>query len=105
MRILITKEVRKIGNRIGNGFLGSSTITTSEANEEIIPSPPVEWSKGYSVYKLNFNNANDCTVSINGGDPILLVANERFKTDSEDAVITSFVIQESGVNYSWVGFY
>lgn len=94
-----------MGYIIGSGFLGSPTILTSEASEEIIPTPPAEWSKGYSVYKFRFKNTSDCTVSINGGTPILIDAAEGFETDYRDAIITSFVIQEAGVNYSWKGFY
>lgn len=91
--------------KIGRGYIGSSNLQTSTANQEIIPSPPSHWTLGYNCYKLSFFNSQDCTVKINNLDPIYLQANQGFEMDKEDSPITSFVIIESGVGFNWIGAY
>lgn len=94
-----------MSSRIGSGYIGSSDLITSTVNLEIIPSPPVGWSVGYSLYKFALSNTEQCHVKINGGNPILLAALQGFSMDSIDAPISSFVIVESGITFNWIGAY
>ena len=93
--------------RIGSGYLGSSQIkTTTSPNTEIIPDTPAGWSfPKYQFYKFSFFNYQPCTVKINNGEPIYLQAEQGFQSDYMDAPIFSFVIQEAGVQYQWIGAY
>lgn len=90
--------------RIGSGYNGSPAleITTTE-NQEIIPSSPPEWTVGYKFYKFSFMNDQDCTVRINGDEPIFLRAYQGFNCNQHDEGISSFVIVESGINFNWIG--
>ncbi|MEK4025531.1 hypothetical protein [Sporosarcina sp. FSL W7-1283] len=91
---------------MGNGYLGSSKILTSAANQEIVPETPENWtSDRYSIYKLSFINKNNCSVKINGGSSIYLEANQGFESSKEDKAINSFVIVEEGIQYSFIGAY
>lgn len=88
---------------MGNGYLGSSNIQSSVAGREIIPASPSNWTGGYRVRKLSFDNEQNCTIILNGTTTIFLKAGLGFEMDYEDASITSFVIVESGINYTWIG--
>ncbi|MGG3891987.1 hypothetical protein [Metabacillus fastidiosus] len=93
--------------QIGNGYLGSDSIKSSVAMENIIPNPPDHWSKGYSCYRLSFRNRDDCTVIINNDteNPIFLEANQGFNIDYMDTPIHSFQITANGILYNWLGAY
>jgi hypothetical protein len=89
----------------GNGYFGSSALETSVANAELIPTKPADWTQGYSVKKLSFMNNSDCTLIINGGDPIFIRGYQGFSTDYNDKYITSLKIGENGVVYNIVCAY
>lgn len=92
--------------RIGSGYKGTPSIQTSTANQEIIPPTPAGWSGvKLSFYKFSFQNKANCTVKINGGDPIYLEADDGFEVNLEDAPITSFVIVEAGIQFKFIGAY
>lgn len=91
--------------RIGSGYLGSDSLKTSTANEEVIPSPPSSWTTGYKLYKFSFMNSDDCTVIINNKTKVFLRANQGFTMNEADSPIYSFKIVEPGVNYNWIGAY
>jgi len=90
-------------SRRGVGYLGSNKIETSVANQEIIDSPPSHWSHGYSLYKMSYLNRDSCTVIINGKTEIYLEAGQGFEMNENDAPITSFVIKETGIRYTFIG--
>lgn len=88
----------------GNGYIGSESLQTSVANEEIVPLTPPDWtSKRYTLYKFSFINGSDCTIQINNEKPIFLKANQGISTDAGDKSIKSFRILESGISFNWVG--
>lgn len=89
----------------GSGYIGSDTLQTSTANQEVIPSPPDNWTSGYSLYKFSFRNLDDVTIVINGDTTLFRGAKEGFEMGVEDKPITSFVIKEAGVQYNWTGAY
>lgn len=81
-----------------SGYIGSPSIETSTANQEIIP-------QNYSFHKFSFINYQTCTVKINDSLPIYLAEGQGFGCDVNDTRIKSFVIIESGIQYNWVGAY
>lgn len=91
---------------MGNGYLGSPTVMTSTSNQEVVPLTPENWTKErYTFYKFSFINKNSCTVKINNGDSILLEDDQGFECGKDDPKIESFVIVESGIQFSWIGTY
>jgi hypothetical protein len=48
-------------------------------------------------------NDQECHVTINGTDTIYLRAGQGFNTDRPNKAISSFVIQEQGVSFNWIG--
>lgn len=91
---------------MGNGYLGSSEILTSTANQDITPTAPENWSSNkYKFYKFSFINKQACKIKINGGYPIHLEANQGFESAKEDKAIESFVIVDAGIQYSFIGAY
>jgi len=90
----------------GNGWKGSQSITTSTANKELVPDSPPEWiNVKFGFYKFEFRNLQSCTIKVNDSSPIFLNAEQGFTSDSKDALITSFIVVESGVQYQWIGAY
>jgi hypothetical protein len=89
----------------GNGYIGSSSLQTSTANQEVIPSPPAGWTFGYFCYKFSFMNDQDCHVKINGGDQIFLRAGQGWQMDQNDKPISSFIIVDSTITFNWFGAY
>ena len=89
--------------RNGNGYIGSPALMKSKANEQVVPKPP-GWSFGYSFYKFEFDNDQDCTVIMNG-NTIFLRAGRGFITPDDGAPITSFIIKEPNITYTWMGAY
>ena len=95
-----------MGNKVGIGYLGSSDTAVSTSMQNIIPSPDASWTIGYSLYKFSFANTQDCHVYINGSSQqIFLPAGQGFEVTDGDAPITSFVIKEAGITFSWLGAY
>jgi len=90
----------------GSAWLGSPSILTSTANKELVPPSPAGWvNMKLGFYKFDFRNLQACTVKINDGAPIYLDAEQGFNSSSEDAIIYSFVIVETNIQYQWVGAY
>lgn len=89
----------------GNGYLGSSTLQTSTANQELIPLKPNNWSSGYKVRKFSFINRQTTQIIINKETTLFLDANQGFEMDESDEPITSFVIVSSGVVFNWIASY
>ncbi|MFS0643692.1 hypothetical protein [Siminovitchia sp. 179-K 8D1 HS] len=85
------------------GYIGSQELQTSEANKEIIPSKPDDWTHGYKLYKFSFMNESDCTVVINDKYTIFLKANQGLSIDKGDEPIVSFKIKEGGIKYNFIG--
>lgn len=96
-----------MGFRLGNGYIGSDSVKTSSANQEIIPTPPAQlgWTTKYNLYKMSFMNNQSCTVKINNGDPIYLEAGMGFESNQVDSPIWSFVIITNNVQFYWIGAY
>lgn len=91
---------------MANGFLGAETILTSTENHEVVPETPSNWTwDKYSFYKFSFINYDPCTIKINGGEPIYLKELQGFESSERDVKINSFVIVESGIEFSWLGAY
>jgi len=83
-------------SQLGSRYYGSSAILTSSGGDELVPDR-------VKFYKFSFMNHNvECTVSINNSDPIYLSPNQGFSANEVDAVIHSFVIIDSGVDYNWI---
>lgn len=92
--------------KVGIGYIGTDSLKTSTANLQIIPSPSdASWNIGYKLYKFQFTNDQDCTVIINGLTTLFLRAGYGFEIESDDAPITSFVIVNAGITYTFTGFY
>ena len=90
------------------GILGSSALQTSQANEEVVPLPPVGWvNVTYKFCKFSFINDQDCHVKINGDtNQIYLRAGQGFeinRSDKKDFLISSFIVVEAGITYNYVG--
>jgi hypothetical protein len=92
--------------RLGSGYIGSSSIQTSTSNQQIIPTPPSNWTLGYNCYKFSFVPLSSCSVQINNGQPIYIDADSGgFYTDHIDAPIWSFVVIESNIQFYWMAAY
>ncbi|MEK4705899.1 hypothetical protein [Bacillus sp. FSL H8-0512] len=89
---------------LGSGYKGSSKLeSTNTENFEIVP-PDTQGSKKLTqFYKFQFRNDQDCSVSINHGEPIFIRAGDGFSMDHIDAPIFSFVIKEKGIQYNFAG--
>lgn len=89
---------------IGRGYNGDRSVST--ANQEILTVIDATWTKPRGeYYEFSFQNTQPCTVKVNGSAPIPLDAIQGIESDVDDAVITSFVIVEAGINYKWFGKY
>lgn len=92
--------------KIGSGYIGTDSLKVSVGNDQLVPTPPSSYPYSkYSFYKFSFNNQQDCTVIINNTTTIFIPAEQGFEMDSDDLGITSFVIKESGVTYTFVAAY
>lgn len=91
---------------IGSGYIGSPSLQTSTANQEIIPAPSnPNWTHGYNLYKFSFMNDQNVTVKINKDKDIFLRAGQGFSTEYIDSPIWSFIVQEAGITYNFIGSY
>lgn len=91
----------------GNGYLGSSKLETSSANQEIVPQPPshLNWTSGYKLYKFSFSNRQATQVIINNATTIYLEAGQGFEMETGDASIYSFIIVEPDITFNWIAAY
>lgn len=90
---------------MNNGYLGSPSIQTSSANQEIVPIAPDEWTQGYKLKSFDFMNDQDCTIVINNLTNIFLRAGQGFSVSKGSAAIHSFVIKDVGITYNFVAEY
>ena len=124
-----------INDILKGGYDGSGGILeTTIANQEIIPQATAithaivipqltqentryispyglqsEYEK-VEFYEFYFVNLLDCTVKINGGNPIFLKAgidagDFTFTINSQNTMISSFVIVEPNITYNWISSY
>ncbi|MGX9721736.1 hypothetical protein [Bacillus pumilus] len=90
--------------RLGSGYKGSSKLeSTNTENFEIVPPDSQGSKKLTQFYKFQFRNDQDCSVSINHGEPIFIRAGDGFSMDHIDTPIFSFVIKEKGIQYNFAG--
>lgn len=82
--------------------VGSDSVKTSSAQQDIGLYKPENETYPVTFKKFQFMNYKDCTVSINNGERIFLPENCGMDLEMK---IKSFVINESGVNFIWVGGY
>lgn len=95
-----------MGNRVGHSFLGSSSLQTSIANQELVPIAPEDWINSHlSFYKFSFDNDQECTIKVNGGNLLFLKAGQGFESTEVDAPIHSFIVVTAGVTFNWIGAY
>ena len=94
-----------MNQRLGYGYLGTSRVETSSANQEIIPASPSDWTVKYQIHKFSFINYDETNVIINGTTNILLGVNEGFEMSYQDAPIYSFVIVNPNVRYKFIASY
>lgn len=94
-------------NTRGSGYMGTSKIeNTTIENTELVPIEPKITPYGRCVfYKMSFMNYQDCRISINNGTPIFLKAEQGFSSDRGDALISSFKILESNIEYQFISAY
>lgn len=87
------------------GIDGAETmLVTVDVNTEVIQPIDPTHTTAPSYYKFYFVNRDTCSVSINGGKPILIYQGQGFKVEKDDMPIESFVIVEPNVRYSWIGY-
>lgn len=82
--------------QIGGKFYGSPSLQTSTENQELVP-------ERTAFYKFSFSPKSNCTVMINDSEPILIESELGFNMNQVDAYISSFIIVDSGIEYSWIG--
>jgi hypothetical protein len=87
-------------SRIGVGFDGSGDLLkTTIANENILK------DETKVFYKFSFYNSTNIHVLINGSTRIFLLSGQGFNSDITEPLIKSFVIEEVGSEYNWLGVY
>ncbi|MEK4846429.1 hypothetical protein [Bacillus sp. FSL W8-0183] len=90
--------------RLGSGYKGSLKLeSTNIENFDIVPPESKGSNRPTQFYKFQFRNDQDCTVSINHGEPILIMSGDGFSMDHIDTPIFSFVIKEKGIQYNFAG--
>jgi len=89
----------------GSGYLGTNKIEVSSLNQEIVPEKPSNWTIPYHLYKFSFINYQDVIVLINGDTEIFLKAGQGFEMNEIDKPITSFIIKDANVEYSYIAAY
>lgn len=91
---------------LGTGYIGSPEVQTSVANEEIIPLTPENWTRErYKIVRFSFRASQDCSIKVNEGNIIFIEAGKEFSIDEDIPAITSFKIQESGIEFTWAGVF
>lgn len=56
-------------------------------------------------YEFSFINKQDCNVIVNNSNPIPCPAEVGFVADANDAKISTFVIVEKDIDFTWRGKY
>ncbi|MFK3936673.1 hypothetical protein ACI2JA_04045 [Alkalihalobacillus sp. NPDC078783] len=87
----------------GNGFLGSESLQTSVANQEILPPSPSNWTYRRRFNKLSLMNDQDCTLVINNQKGIFLREGQGFNVEQSDTPVSSLKIVEDGITFNWIG--
>lgn len=77
----------------GSKMVGSTSLQTSVAEQEILSSPVVSFS---------LMNDQDCNISINGSDYIFIRANYGINISYEDFIVNSVKIQQNGITFNWI---
>lgn len=85
-----------MNNNLLAGYMGSPSILTSAERQELI-------LPGVVYHKFSFFNYGECTILVNGSDPIFLAAEQGFSSDSSDTPIKSFVVVEADIKFNWIG--
>ncbi len=91
-------------------YIGSPSVQTTTQDFEELILTPVTWVNTKMSYKLfYFYPETNCSVKINGSDPIYLVAYQDLKilVDSTNHLepISSFIVVEAGVDYTLIAGY
>ncbi|MNK77589.1 hypothetical protein D3C87_971950 [compost metagenome] len=81
---------------MGVGYNGGRGRSTD--NQDILSDFPKR-----KYYKLNFINAQACTIKVNDSNPIPCPAQLGFSMDVNDAGVYSLVIVEPGIDFEWRG--
>lgn len=87
----------------GNGFLGSESLQTSVANQEILPPSPSNWTYDRRFKSISLFNDQACRIIINNEKPIYLREGQGFNADWSSTPITSIKIVEDGITFNWIG--
>lgn len=87
----------------GSGYLGSKQVEVSVANQEVVPPKPEKWSHGYSLYRFEFLNMDDCRILVNGETELFRLAGQGFKMDEIDKEIKSFIVVTPNIRFMWNG--
>lgn len=86
-------------------FLGTEKVETTVVDKtELVDylGPKGNFSIPSPLTTLSFTTMTNCTVSINGSDPIYVPSNATLEFGKEDARIESFVINGKGVQYVYI---
>ncbi len=89
-------------------IIGSETVESSGAGmKNIIENAPADWTLPYKFRVFKFYNETDCTVIVNGSNPIFIMGNMGFESHSILGYpeIYEFIIVEAGINYNYYGIY
>lgn len=93
-------------------IMGSGKLEISTANQEIVPKSPEGWTVPIAFKTFSFMNTQCCHIVLNGKsrpdgteNVIFLREYQGFATTEKDTVVHSFVIQESDIEYNWIGKY
>ena len=83
-------------------IIGSPEIQTSVKGENIITEQG-NWSYEPRVKHLSFMNYQSCTIRINDSDEIYLRELQGISLKEEGQYIDSFVIEDDGIEYQFIG--
>ncbi|GED16740.1 hypothetical protein [Aneurinibacillus migulanus] len=75
-------------------YHGSQAVETSVANQELVPA-------GYQFTKMSLEVDQDCHVRVNG-QSLFIRAGRVFNTEPTDPAITSFVVVDEGITFTWI---
>ena len=84
-------------------WIGSPNIEESVGGKNIIPKSPDDWSFDYNLKNFTFVNYQDCHVLINGSKNPIFLRQEQGIDYSGTKGITSFIVVESGIEYTYIG--
>lgn len=84
---------------MATGYNGGKGV--SNAKQELLANS----KNPRKYYEFSFLNKQECSVIVNDSDPIPCPAGVGFVADANDAKISSFIVLESGIEYTWRGKY